>query len=75
MFCDQRRTIVIFTLMDRVLNESIIQESASDELFRSVKDLMKTFRNIPAPLQKLFNTQFFSWLGWLPFYFYTYSLE
>ena len=40
--------------------------------YHPILDLTKTFRNLPTPVQRICNVQFFAWIGWFPFLFYRY---
>jgi solute carrier family 45 protein 1/2/4 len=34
-------------------------------------DIFRNIRNLPTPIQRICNVQFFAWIGWFPFLFYS----
>lgn len=39
--------------------------------FRLFGDIFKNIWNLPQPIQRICNVQFFAWIGWFPFLFYS----
>ncbi|GAA6010028.1 hypothetical protein JCM11491_005835 [Sporobolomyces phaffii] len=65
--------ITISCVEERVLISTDDDASAASghPAFRAVKDVWRTLRTIPKPIQAVFNVQFTSWLGWFPVLFFT----
>jgi solute carrier family 45 protein 1/2/4 len=41
------------------------------EAKETIQHLMKTVRHLPIPIRRVCHTQFFAWIGWFPFLFYS----
>ncbi|KAI9472110.1 MAG: major facilitator superfamily domain-containing protein [Benjaminiella poitrasii] len=47
------------------------QQQEDQKWFSTLKYIWRAFRFLPKPIQSLCNTQFFAWMGWFPFLFYS----
>ncbi|KAG1457148.1 hypothetical protein G6F46_007409 [Rhizopus delemar] len=47
------------------------QEGSQQPWYSTFFYIWKAFRYLPRPIQTLCNTQFFAWMGWFPFLFYS----
>ncbi|KAI7900907.1 major facilitator superfamily domain-containing protein [Cokeromyces recurvatus] len=50
------------------LNE---QQHDDQKWYSTLQYIWRAFRFLPKPIQSLCNTQFFAWMGWFPFLFYS----
>jgi solute carrier family 45 protein 1/2/4 len=53
--------------------QSHFDQSRLDPTESGLVYLFRTIRRLPTAMQNLFETQFFNWLGWFPFLFYSSS--
>ncbi|CAG8622615.1 2253_t:CDS:2 [Paraglomus occultum] len=64
--------IIFWAVTERVYSS---HGSSPKTVFRSAIDtittIFRSIRNLPEPVQQLCNVQFFAWIGWFPFLFYS----
>lgn len=60
-------TITCYTVREKV-HESDKKSGSPFKLFR---DIFRNIWNLPKPIQRICNVQFFAWIGWFPFLFYS----
>ncbi|KAH8550004.1 major facilitator superfamily domain-containing protein, partial [Umbelopsis sp. PMI_123] len=76
VFCVVAIIVFISTLTITCLTtKEKVQEPSSDDLdqpwYHTFAYIWEAFRFLPRPIQTLCNTQFFAWMGWFPFLFYS----
>ncbi|KAG2186913.1 hypothetical protein INT44_003140 [Umbelopsis vinacea] len=62
-------TITSLTTKEQVQEPS--PEDVDQPWYHTFAYIWKAFRFLPRPIQTLCNTQFFAWMGWFPFLFYS----
>ncbi|OQO03497.1 hypothetical protein B0A48_10161 [Cryoendolithus antarcticus] len=64
--------VTCWAVSERVLVSSGTEKDGSSKSATTiVKDLYKTTMNLPPPIQAICWVQFWSWIGWFPFLFYS----
>ncbi|CEI91564.1 hypothetical protein RMCBS344292_05848 [Rhizopus microsporus] len=63
-------TITCVTTKEK-LNERTEEQDINQPWYSTFYYIWKAFRFLPRPIQTLCNTQFFAWMGWFPFLFYS----
>ncbi|KAL0091186.1 major facilitator superfamily domain-containing protein [Phycomyces blakesleeanus] len=55
------------------VEEKVLERVEDDDLpwYHTLAYIWRAFRFLPRPIQTLCNTQFFAWMGWFPFLFYS----
>ncbi|KAF9437452.1 hypothetical protein BGZ76_000658 [Entomortierella beljakovae] len=49
------------------------EEDKKRSVWSTIGNIWRAFKNLPGELQRICNVQFFAWMGWFPFLFYTTS--
>jgi solute carrier family 45 protein 1/2/4 len=65
--------ITSYCVVEKRIYNSDLEDYDLNPIQKTVKSLFiifKTMFNLPGPIAKVCNTQFFSWMGWFPFMFY-----
>ncbi|CAO3644006.1 unnamed protein product [Mucor hiemalis] len=75
-FCIVAMVVFIVTLAITcfaVKEQKYIETEDQDNLpwYNTLQYIWRAFRFLPKPIQSLCNTQFFAWMGWFPFLFYS----
>jgi len=55
-------------------NESVLAQSVDNndiKWYTPLLNIIQSMSHLPEPIQKICNVQFWSWIGWFPFLFYT----
>ncbi|KAF9907906.1 hypothetical protein EC991_010419 [Linnemannia zychae] len=64
--------LTCFTVTERVMVRAIkVSTSSVDEFLQGFKSIFRAIRYLPTRIQYLCNVQFFAWMGWFPFLFYS----
>ncbi|KAK9680574.1 hypothetical protein K7432_015891 [Basidiobolus ranarum] len=63
--------VTSFCVKERRLGRSELGENTSNSPFQTLFSIIKSVRTLPEPIQRICNTQFFAWIGWFPFLFYS----
>ncbi|KAJ8660465.1 hypothetical protein O0I10_003923 [Lichtheimia ornata] len=79
VFCIVAIAVFIVTISITCINtheKNISSEDGNDEdesnhWYDTFIYVWKALRSLPTPIQRLCNVQFFAWLGWFPFLFYS----
>lgn len=53
------------------LTNSIYRAKKSGSPLRLFSEIFRNIWNLPKPIQRICNVQFFAWIGWFPFLFYS----
>ncbi|KAI9355575.1 major facilitator superfamily domain-containing protein [Pilaira anomala] len=61
--------ITCFTVKEKQYVETEDQDTLP--WYNTLQYIWRAFRFLPKPIQSLCNTQFFAWMGWFPFLFYS----
>ncbi|ORX94511.1 MFS general substrate transporter [Basidiobolus meristosporus CBS 931.73] len=56
---------------ERKIDRSDLGEAVSNSPFQTLFQIIKSLRTLPEPIQQICNTQFYAWIGWFPFLFYS----
>ncbi|KAI9283402.1 major facilitator superfamily domain-containing protein [Sporodiniella umbellata] len=62
--------ITCYTVREKTVDTSSGQTRKRSP-FRLFGDIFKNIWNLPTPIQRICNVQFFAWIGWFPFLFYS----
>ncbi|KAL0084066.1 major facilitator superfamily domain-containing protein [Phycomyces blakesleeanus] len=65
--CD---AITCYAVKERVLSKDSRKKSRGSP-FKTFSDIGKHIWNLPKPIRRICNVQFFAWIGWFPFLFYS----
>ncbi|GAA5803649.1 hypothetical protein HPULCUR_009132 [Helicostylum pulchrum] len=76
VFCVVAMAVFLVTLTITciaVKEKQYIETEDQDNLpwYNTLQYIWRAFRFLPKPIQSLCNTQFFAWMGWFPFLFYS----
>ncbi|KAI8050051.1 major facilitator superfamily domain-containing protein [Thamnidium elegans] len=76
VFCVVAMAVFLITLAITciaVKEKQYIETEDQDNLpwYNTLQYIWRAFRFLPKPIQSLCNTQFFAWMGWFPFLFYS----
>ncbi|KAF8944261.1 hypothetical protein BGZ47_004494 [Haplosporangium gracile] len=64
--------LTCFTVTERVMVRAAkVSTSSMDEFLQGFKSIFRAIRYLPTRIQYLCNVQFFAWMGWFPFLFYS----
>ncbi|KAJ1924319.1 hypothetical protein IWQ60_005275 [Tieghemiomyces parasiticus] len=64
--------VTCLTTTEQVLDKSeLSEEELNKSIWSTIADVYHAFWLLPQPLQQVCNVQFFSWMGWFPFLFYS----
>ncbi|KAI8367525.1 major facilitator superfamily domain-containing protein [Radiomyces spectabilis] len=65
--------VITITITCIVTKEKKLDREEKDNLpwYHTFVYIWRAFRFLPKPIQTLCNTQFFAWMGWFPFLFYS----
>ncbi|KAI9291395.1 MFS general substrate transporter [Neoconidiobolus thromboides FSU 785] len=60
-------------LIEPPINEAIERNNTHEftPIFQAIKDIFINIKSLPQPIWRLCVVQFFSWIGWFPFLFYS----
>ncbi|KAI8880900.1 MFS general substrate transporter [Backusella circina FSU 941] len=61
--------ITCYAVREKVLLKPI--EKSNKSPFAFFSDIFHNVWNLPTPIQRICNVQFFAWIGWFPFLFYS----
>lgn len=61
-------SVTCFSVREKVL---LVEGDVGTSLGRTLAYIWRAFRFLPRPIQRLCNVQFFAWMGWFPFLFYS----
>ncbi|KAI9280517.1 major facilitator superfamily domain-containing protein [Sporodiniella umbellata] len=64
-------TLAITCLTTQEKVNTLVETEGDQPWYSTFFYIWKAFRFLPAPIQTLCNTQFFAWMGWFPFLFYS----
>ncbi|KAI9012102.1 major facilitator superfamily domain-containing protein [Phycomyces nitens] len=53
------------------VEEKVLERQDTLPWYHTLAYIWRAFRFLPRPIQTLCNTQFFAWMGWFPFLFYS----
>ncbi|KAI8987097.1 major facilitator superfamily domain-containing protein [Pilobolus umbonatus] len=62
-------SITCYTVSERVFSDGSYKKKSSPLTLFS--DIFRNIWHLPKPIQQICNVQFFSWIGWFPFLFYS----
>ncbi|KAI9027566.1 major facilitator superfamily domain-containing protein [Phycomyces nitens] len=62
--------ITCYAVKERVLSKDSRKTSRGSP-FKAFSDIGKHIWNLPKPIRRICNVQFFAWIGWFPFLFYS----
>ncbi|KAG0377235.1 hypothetical protein BGX24_006479 [Mortierella sp. AD032] len=64
--------LTCFTVTERIMVQAAkVSTSSVDEFLQGFKSIFRSIRYLPTRIQYLCNVQFFAWMGWFPFLFYS----
>ncbi|KAG0075601.1 hypothetical protein BGZ90_009699 [Linnemannia elongata] len=64
--------LTCITVTERVMVRAAkVSTSSMDEFLQGFKSILRAIRYLPTRIQHLCNVQFFAWMGWFPFLFYS----
>ncbi|KAG2223281.1 hypothetical protein INT45_007007 [Circinella minor] len=63
--------ITCITIKEKAISIYDQADNDSSHWYYTFTHIWDTLRHLPKPVQKLCNVQFFAWLGWFPFLFYS----
>ncbi|KAG9072044.1 hypothetical protein KI688_006266 [Linnemannia hyalina] len=64
--------LTCITVTERVMVRAAkVSTSSMDEFSQGFKSIFRAIRYLPTRIQHLCNVQFFAWMGWFPFLFYS----
>lgn len=61
--------ITCYTVKEKVFESERVKKSKSP--FALFSDIFRHIWHLPKPIQRICNVQFFAWIGWFPFLFYS----
>ncbi|KAG1155934.1 hypothetical protein G6F37_008077 [Rhizopus arrhizus] len=62
--------ITCYTVREKALDK-VTSTPKKRSPFKLFADIFKNIWNLPKPIQRICNVQFFAWIGWFPFLFYS----
>ncbi|KAG0281758.1 hypothetical protein BGZ95_011076 [Linnemannia exigua] len=64
--------LTCFTVTEQIMVQAAkVSTSSVDEFLQGFKSILRAIRYLPTRIQYLCNVQFFAWMGWFPFLFYS----
>ncbi|KAK9712889.1 hypothetical protein K7432_006832 [Basidiobolus ranarum] len=63
--------ITSFCVKEKRITKADLGNNISNSPFQTLFTIIKSLRTLPAPIQRICNTQFYAWIGWFPFLFYS----
>ncbi|KAG2234519.1 hypothetical protein INT48_007332 [Thamnidium elegans] len=68
LLCD---FITCYSVREKPFEEDYDRPKSSNSTFKLFSDIFQNIWNLPKPIQDICNVQFFAWIGWFPFLFYS----
>ncbi|KAI9364303.1 major facilitator superfamily domain-containing protein [Pilaira anomala] len=68
LLCD---FITCYSVREKPFEEEYERSKSSGSTLRLFSDIFRNIWNLPKPIQEICNVQFFAWIGWFPFLFYS----
>ncbi|OZJ01470.1 hypothetical protein BZG36_05390, partial [Bifiguratus adelaidae] len=63
--------ITCTTVTERILIKDVSAKKTKTNPFNAIKEILRHIRHLPGPIRRLCLVQFFAWMGWFPFMFYS----
>ncbi|RHZ75896.1 hypothetical protein Glove_208g179 [Diversispora epigaea] len=63
--------LLCWAVSEQVYSDEISVKTAWDSTIETFHSIFKAIFNLPKPVQYICNVQFFAWMGWFPFLFYS----
>ncbi|KAI9314892.1 hypothetical protein BX666DRAFT_2029136 [Dichotomocladium elegans] len=63
--------ITCYAVSEKTLVKEMTQKKTWTSSFKAFGDITANIWNLPRPIRRICNVQFFAWFGWFPFLFYS----
>ncbi|KAI9260492.1 major facilitator superfamily domain-containing protein [Phascolomyces articulosus] len=63
--------ITCYAVTEKVLTKEPKKKKSWGAPFKALTDITTNIWNLPKPIRRICNVQFFAWIGWFPFLFYS----
>ncbi|KAI7883564.1 MFS general substrate transporter [Lichtheimia hyalospora FSU 10163] len=63
--------ITCYTVSEKILTKEPEKKKSWGSSFKAITAITSNIWNLPTPIRRICNVQFFAWFGWFPFLFYS----
>ncbi|KAJ8653225.1 hypothetical protein O0I10_011073 [Lichtheimia ornata] len=63
--------ITCYTVSEKILTKEPEKKKSWGSSFKAITAITTNIWNLPTPIRRICNVQFFAWFGWFPFLFYS----
>ncbi|KAI8360833.1 major facilitator superfamily domain-containing protein [Blakeslea trispora] len=63
--------VTSYTVKEKILDPDFSSKKRSRSPIKLFSDIFRHIWHLPKPIQRICNVQFFAWIGWFPFLFYS----